>query len=379
MKLQNTSPLWGEVKHWLQLTLVPKLGPITLNKLWQLYRSPIDILNLSRTELTRHLPAAITDGILQSAQNKKIIQQLQLTQQWHDSSSQHHIIPIGHPLYPPLLLELPDAPILLYIIGSPLLLQDPQIAVVGSRHPSINGKSTTQRITKELCHAGLTITSGLAYGIDGAAHQTAIDKSHPTIAVLGTGINNIYPQQHKQLAKNIESLGSLVSEFPLNTLPYPGNFPKRNRLIAGLSLGTLVVEATLSSGSLLTARLAIEQNKVVFAMPGIPDNPLHKGCHKLIRDGAILVEKAQHIIEELSEPLQLFVRKAHLSKPKESNETKLPSTWEAVIKIMNNQVMPIDELIQHIDKSYEELTSLLTEMELSGVIRTVAGGYQSII
>lgn len=379
MKLQNTSPLWSEVKHWLQLTLVPKLGPITLIKLLQLYSSPIDILNLSRTQLIKHLPAEITDGISQSSQNKKIKQQLQLTQQWHDSSSQNHIIPIDHPLYPPLLLELPDPPILLYLIGSPLLLQDPQIAVVGSRHPSNNGKSITQRITKDLCNAGLTITSGLAYGIDGAAHQAAIDKSHPTIAVLGTGVNHIYPQQHKQLAKNIENIGLLVSEFPLNTLPYPGNFPKRNRLIAGLSLGTLVIEASLSSGSLLTARLAIEQNKEVFAMPGLPDNPLHKGCHKLIRDGAILVENVQHIIEELSDPLQLFIKKPHLCKLNENKQTKLPSIWETVIKIMNNQVMPIDELIQHIDTSYEELTAVLTEMELSGIIKSVAGGYQNII
>ncbi|WP_263263603.1 DNA-processing protein DprA [Pseudomonas sp. RIT-PI-S] len=213
---------------------------------------------------------------------------------------QHHVLAIDSPTYPALLKEIPNPPALLFVAGDPGVLERPQLAMVGSRRASAPGLDTARAFSRSLASAGFVITSGLAVGIDGAAHRAALDAGGATVAVLGSGLENIYPQRHLRLASAIaEQGGALVSEFPLDSPPTRETFPQRNRIISGLSLGVLVVEANIASGSLITARLAAEQGREVFAVPGSIHHPGMKGCHQLIRDGAQLVETVQHILEGL--------------------------------------------------------------------------------
>ena len=214
--------------------------------------------------------------------------------------SQHHVLMWDDPGYPGLLAQLSDAPPLLFIAGNPAILEHPQLAIVGSRRASRPGLDTAAAFSRHLAQAGFVITSGLALGVDGAAHQGAIDAGGLTIGVLGTGVQKLYPQRHRGLAQAmVEQGGAVVSEFPLDAGPVAGNFPRRNRIISGLSLGVLVVEASLASGSLITARLAAEQGREVYAIPGSIHHPGAKGCHQLIRDGALLVESIEQIMDSL--------------------------------------------------------------------------------
>lgn len=218
---------------------------------------------------------------------------------WLERPAQH-LLMWDQPDYPALLAELDDAPPLLFVAGNPAILEKPQLAMVGSRRASRPGMDTAAAFSRSLASAGFVITSGLALGIDGAAHQAALDVGGHTIGVLGTGLENFYPQRHRRLAEAMIAQGSaVVSEFPLDAAPQAGNFPRRNRIISGLSLGVLVVEASMASGSLITARLAAEQGREVYAIPGSIHHPGAKGCHQLIRDGAVLVETIEHILENL--------------------------------------------------------------------------------
>lgn len=218
---------------------------------------------------------------------------------WIEHPGQH-LLMWDSPGYPSLLAEIDDAPPLLFVAGDPSVLEQPQLAIIGSRRASPPALDTAAGFSRCLAQAGFTITSGLALGVDGAAHRAALDASGRTIGVLGTGLQKLYPQSHRALAQAmIESGSAIVSEFPLDAGPLPGNFPRRNRIISGLSLGVLVVEASLASGSLITARLAAEQGREVYAIPGSIHHPGAKGCHQLIRDGALLVESVEQIIESL--------------------------------------------------------------------------------
>lgn len=211
-----------------------------------------------------------------------------------------HLLMWDQPEYPALLAQIDDAPPLLFVAGDPGILEKPQLAVVGSRRASRPGMDTAAAFSRSLASAGFVITSGLALGIDGAAHQAALDVGGHTVGVLGTGLENFYPQRHRKLAEAMVAQGSaVVSEFPLDAGPQAGNFPRRNRIISGLSLGVLVVEASMASGSLITARMAAEQGREVYAIPGSIHHPGAKGCHQLIRDGAVLVETIEHILEGL--------------------------------------------------------------------------------
>ena len=211
-----------------------------------------------------------------------------------------HLLMWDQPGYPALLAQIDDAPPLLFVAGDPGILEKPQLAMVGSRRASRPGMDTAAAFSRSLASAGFAITSGLALGIDGAAHQAALEVGGHTIGVLGTGLENLYPQRHCKLAATMIAQGSaVVSEFPLDAAPQASNFPRRNRIISGLSLGVLVVEASMASGSLITARLAAEQGREVYAIPGSIHHPGAKGCHQLIRDGAVLVETIEHILEGL--------------------------------------------------------------------------------
>src|SRR5476649_1487265 len=218
---------------------------------------------------------------------------------WLERPDQH-LLMWDDPGYPALLAEIPDPPPLLFIAGNPEILERPQLAMVGSRRASRPGTDTATAFARSLAGAGFVVTSGLALGIDAAAHQGALDVGGATIGVLGTGIEKLYPQRNRSLAAAMIAQGSaVVSEFPLDAGPQPSNFPRRNRIISGLSLGVLVVEASVGSGSLITARLAAEQGREVYAIPGSIHHPGAKGCHQLIRDGAVLVETIEHILEGL--------------------------------------------------------------------------------
>ncbi len=258
----------------------------------------------------------------------------------------------------------PDPPKKLYIMGDPLILNQPQFAIVGSRNPTVTGCEIAQEMAEKLVQAGFHITSGLALGIDAASHRGALKAGGQTIAVLGSGLTNIYPPRHHRLAEQISQKGALVSEFPLTMPPLPTNFPRRNRIIIGLSLGTLVVEATLGSGSLTTAKLAAEQNREVFAIPGSIRNPLSQGCHALIKEGAKLVDSIGDIIAELSyeatgasAPIQAL----------DKNEHKL-------LECIGFEVTSIDQLIARSGFSASIVASLLLRIELQGYIKSRPGG-----
>jgi len=282
---------------WLRLLLTPGVGPATARDLLRTFGLPEDVLAAGRAALARAVGerlAAVLAGD-DPAREAAVERALHWAQ-----APEHHLITLADPAYPARLLEIADPPPILFVSGSPRLLGRPSLAIVGSRSATRAGLETAQAFAAALAQAGLTITSGLALGVDAAAHRGALGSAAGTLAVLGTGVDVPYPSANRQLADAIAARGgALVSELPPGTGPRESSFPRRNRLIAGLSLGVLVVEAALRSGSLITARLAGEYGREVFAIPGSIHSPLAKGCHLLIKQGAKLVESAQDVLGEL--------------------------------------------------------------------------------
>lgn len=287
--------------------------------------------------------------------------------QWLDASDHHHILLRQQTDYPKLLLEIPNPPELLFVKGSVELLHQPQIAIVGSRNASPIGLETAYDFAHSLSQSGLIITSGLALGIDGAAHQGALAANCPTIAVIGTGVDKVYPYQHTSLAEKILNNGAIVSEFPLGTTPAPHNFPRRNRIISGLCLGTLVVEASAKSGSLITAKLAADQGREVFAIPGSIHNPTSKGCHQLINLGAKLVQNIDDILSELD---QFNVTPNMQKQPNEARNFS-----DALLQSIDYSPTPIDRIIQRSGLTEKEIYSMLLKLELNGHVCSIPGGY----
>ena len=284
----------------------------------------------------------------------------------------NHLVTITDSAYPPLLREIPDPPPLLFVRGDATLLGAPQLAVVGSRNPSRGGSDNARAFSDYLTRAGLVVTSGLALGIDACAHEAALAGGGATIAIAATGLDRVYPAAHRELAHRIAAQGALVSEFPLGTPPRREHFPRRNRLISGLSLGVLVVEAALKSGSLITARLAAEQGREVFAIPGSIHSPLARGCHALIRQGAKLVETAPDILEELG-TLAQFVAvppSAGATVP----GTPLDPAQQELLELMGYDPVEIDALIERSGLTPGSVSSMLLHMELCGLIEARPGG-----
>ena len=278
-------------------------------------------------------------------------------------------ITIQDALYPPLLKELSDPPPLLFVRGNVALLTLPQIAIVGSRNPSTSGKDTAFEFAKSLSHCGFVITSGLALGIDAASHQGALSVGGFTIAVAGTGLDRVYPARHKDLATEIVNKGAMVSEFPPGTTAKANHFPRRNRIISGLSQGLLVVEAAKQSGSLITARMALEQNREVFAIPGSIHNPLARGCNALIREGAKLVETTQDILEELNQYNQQVE-----NLPIEPMQSMLDLEQQTLLNRVMFSPTSIDELVTESGAAVEIISSMLLILELQGYLEATAGG-----
>ena len=356
---------------WLTLCHAPGAGAVTIQRLRETFSTPAAALKASNGELLRLGLKQATIDALRKPEERLITRELE----WCEADN-NHIITCRDPAYPVLLAQLPDPPPLLYIHGDVNLLSEPQLAMVGSRNPSSSGRQTAVDFARHLASAGLVITSGLALGIDAASHQGALDANAPTIAVMGTGLDRVYPARHRDLARRIAEQGSLVSEFPLGTSPQPGNFPQRNRIISGLSLGTLVVEAAIRSGSLISARYALEQGREVFAIPGSIHNPLARGCHHLIREGAKLVETAQDVIDELGS-----LAAACSTLPGVVEETTRPQQLgEEYLQLLDSidfDPTSIDQLVERSGLTPAEVSSMLLQLELSGHIASNPGGRYS--
>ena len=294
---------------------------------------------------------------------------------WLAQSPAHHLVTALDAAYPARLKETNRFPPLLYIDGDPALISTPQLAVVGSRNCSHYGRYWCDWFTQHLSLSGLTITSGLARGIDGVAHQAALNVGGKTVAVLGSGLQRLYPNNHAHLsAEIVEQGGAVISEFPLTTLPHPPNFPRRNRIISGLSHGVLVVEASLKSGSLVTARYGLEQNLNVYALPGALGNPLSEGVNWLIQQGALLVAHPNNIVEDLASALNwLPATQADEIYSEVSDDAPLP--FADVLANVGDDVTPVDVVAERAGQSVPVISAQLLELELAGWIAAVPGGY----
>lgn len=283
----------------------------------------------------------------------------------------HHLLTLDDAAYPPLLREIADPPPLLFVTGDPAVLARPQVAMVGSRNPSPGGREHAAALARALARSGLTITSGLAVGIDAAAHHGALQAGGHSIAVAGTGPDRVYPQCHGTLAREITGRGALVTEFPTGTPPRREHFPRRNRIISGLSLGVLVVEAALRSGSRITARHAADQGRDVFAVPGSIENPLARGCHALLREGAKLVEAADDVLEEIYPDAS---RPAPSARVCSAPEPGADQRERRVLEAIGHDAVAVDRLIERTGLTADAVSAILLSLELRGLVAAAAGG-----
>ena len=284
----------------------------------------------------------------------------------------HHIL--GRDDLPDLLLKIQDPPERLFVIGDPDILHMPALAIVGSRNPTTGGEQNAFAFARHLAAAGFCIVSGLARGIDAAAHRGALDAGARTVAFLGHGVDQVYPPAHRELAGQIAANGVLCSEFPLGSPPRREHFPQRNRLISGLSLGTLVVEAARRSGSLISARLSAEQGREIFAIPGSIHNPLSKGCHQLIRQGAKLVESADDIVAELGPLIRHMIEDIDRQAGGEAEAEALDPDYENLLEALGFDPASSDQLAQRTGLTIDQVSSMLLLLELEGIVESQAGG-----
>jgi len=357
---------------WLALHRIPGITIPILKHILQNFSGNIEkLFSLNRKQLTElKLSFKSIDAIL-NVDWRIFESDIKWLQQ-----SNHHLVAFNSPHYPRLLKEISYPPLLLFVLGELDCLKMLQIAVIGSRIPSYTGLSIATEFSEQLVDAGLTITSGLAYGIDQAAHQGAINKQGRTIAVLGSGLKRIYPFKHRGLVKKIiHTGGAILSELPLQQPPFPFQFPERNRIISGLSLGVVVIEATLKSGSLITANQAVEANREVFAVPGSIRNRLSQGCHKLIQQGAKLVSHVNEILEELQIP---SINQSISSPKRIKSSLLLDSAHQKLLKCIGYEPLSINELIERSELTVEKVTVMLIALEVSGYIQSTLRGYLKI-
>ncbi len=353
------------------LARVPGLGPRTLATLMERFGDPSLVLTAGPQTLAA---AGMRPAVIEALANRDEAA-VDADFRWAEQEGAH-LLTREDPRYPRRLLELHDAPIVLYVRGDPGVLSDPQIAVVGSRNPTPGGHDTTLDLARHLAACGLTVTSGLALGVDGAAHEGALQVGR-TVAVLGTGPDRVYPAVHRDLARRIVEQGALVSELPPGSPARGGNFPRRNRIISGLSVGVLVTEATHGSGSLITARCAMEQGREVFAVPGSIHNPMAKGCHALIRNGAKLVETAQDVLEELAPLLRSVLSESSAASVVHTEAPygpKLDADYQQLLAAMGHDPVAVDELIRRVGLPAEAVASMLLLLELEGYVSSYPGG-----
>jgi len=354
---------------WLALALAPDLGISGIDHLLATFGDAGQIVGGSVAEL---LAAGVSTPAVQAIHNPDP-RALAVCETWLGQSG-CSLVACTDANYPPLLKEISRPPPVLFVQGSVQALALPQLAVVGSRNATPGGCETAASFARHLAGAGFCITSGLARGIDAAAHQGALAANGRTVAVCGAGPDRVYPHYHRDLAAFICESGALVSEFPPGTPPRRANFPQRNRIISGLSVGTLVVEAGLRSGALITARNAAEQGREVFAVPGSIHNPLSKGCHRLIRQGAKLAESARDITEELSGLLGGLQQYAEPAPSPPVQESSLDPEYQALLETMGWDPVSIDLLVERTGLTADQVSSMLLILELDGRIQLLSSG-----
>ncbi|PPE68593.1 DNA-protecting protein DprA [Caldimonas thermodepolymerans] len=355
-----------ELAAWLRLVETPGIGRDSARKLLAAFGPPQAVFEHPPDAWREVVPPAQATALARPREDLAAL--VESTRQWLAADAHRHVLTLGDPAYPRLLLETADPPLLLYAAGRLELLQAPSIAVVGSRHATAQGLENARAFAAHLSRGGLTVVSGLAAGIDGAAHEGALEGAGSTIAVVGTGLDRVYPTRHAPLAARIAAEGLLLSEYPLGMPPLAGNFPRRNRIISGLALGTLVVEAALQSGSLITARLALEQGREVFAIPGSIHAPQSRGCHALIKQGAKLVESAQDILEELHLPA------ASASPPPDAApEPPAAEADDPVLAALGHDPATLDALVARTGWPAAQLNARLLELELEGRVARLPG------
>lgn len=347
----STSISPAELEARLRLHRLPEIGPKRFAKLLEAFGSASKAISAPGSAWRAlGLPAACSDARRSCEVRDGASHALRWLEQ-----PQQHVLMWDQADYPALLAQIPDPPPLLFVAGDPLILEKPQLAMVGSRRASRPGMDTAAAFSRSLAGAGFVITSGLALGIDAAAHQAALDVGGQTVGVLGTGLEKFYPQRNRRLADAMIASGSAVlSEFPLDAGPTTSNFPRRNRIISGLSLGVLVVEASVASGSLITARLAAEQGREVYAIPGSIHHPGARGCHQLIRDGAVLVETIEHILEALRGWQQLPL------------STEMPEAGHPLLALLHAAPHTSEALADSCGWTLPKVLAALTELEMDG-------------
>ena len=353
-----------ELGAWLRLLETPGVGRESARRLLAAFGSPQAVLDAT-TDARRAIVGAAQASAL-ATPSDAVEALVAATVAWLEGPAPEAraVVTLGDPFYPPALLETADPPVVLYAQGRLELLRSESIAVVGSRNPTPQGAENARAFASHLSHAGLTVVSGLALGIDAAAHAGGLEGAASTIAVVGTGLDRVYPRRNLALAHRIADKGLIVSEYSLGTPPLAPNFPRRNRIIAGLSRGTLVVEAALKSGSLITARMAIEAGRDVFAIPGSIHSPQSRGSHALIKQGAKLVEAAQDILEELRLPGG--------SAPT-AQASPLDTNGDLLLAALGFDPVTLDALVARTGQSAAELSVRLLDLELAGQVARLPG------
>ena len=360
----------SELRYWLALLRAPGLG--TRGALEVLTRStPEALFSAALISEVRERLRAETRDYFRNPDWSAIEPDLA----WLATSPRNHIITLHDASYPLLLKEIADPPLVLFVHGDPAVLNRPQIAMVGSRNPTPQGLDNSHAFAQSFAQTGLTITSGLALGIDAACHEGALAGHGHTIGVMGTGLDRVYPKRHHALAHEIAVQGALISEFPPGTPPLKENFPRRNRIISGLSLGTLVVEASVNSGSLITARCAADQGREVFAIPGSIHNPLARGCHALIRQGAKLVESANDVLEELHASLPLL---PHTEGLPGVAAVSLSPEQQTVLEKLGFEPTSIDRIVERTALTADVVSSILLLLELQGQVMSSGAQYHRV-
>lgn len=353
-----------ELAAWLRLLLTPGVGTESARKLLAAFGLPNEIFE--QDPVAWQTVVGMRAARAMTLLPEHLDAEVDRLQAWLADDPRRHVLTLGDSLYPGELLQMADPPLMLYVQGDVQSLHHPRrLAMVGSRNPTPQGETNARQFAQALGEAGVCVVSGLALGVDGAAHEGALQAGAPTIAVVGTGLDRVYPRRHLSLAHRIGAQGAIVSEYPLGTPPLAAHFPQRNRIIAGLSQGTLVVEAAVQSGSLITARLAAEQGREVFAIPGSIHSPQARGCHALIRQGAKLVESAQDILEDLH---MVPVRGQEVA-PETDTEGE-----DTLLAAMGYDPVSLDALQARTGLDTARLQARLLELELQGDVSRLPGG-----
>jgi len=378
--MSDNSHQWQD---WVAVAALPRVSPTALLQLWQQGWNASRLLAADTGTLEAlGFKPAVRNAIKAWQLNQGPLQQrVDQVAQWVASApALHHVVSWDSDNYPPLLQQIPDPPAFLLVYGNPATLCLPQLGIVGSRHATRQGLRNAAAFAGELARSGLVVTSGLALGIDGAAHQAVVDQQGITLAIQGTGPDVAYPARHQRLAGQIiDAGGALVTEFWPGTPPRGGHFPRRNRIISGLSAGVLVIEAAPRSGSLITARLALDYNREVFALPGALHSPQSQGCHTLIREGATLVQTTGHIIEQLGSILGAQCgRRMPVAAPGTADQPELTAAEQTLLHVFEAEQLSLDQLCGLTGQSVLDLLPLLTTLELKGLVELAGVGYQRI-